>query len=115
MVSLSACAVNAGAIMPDKKGYLTKEEREKALKWITDHRKGPCPCCGHADLSLTDVMAGMPLSAVNDGLILNSHVPSVILACPNCGQMQFFSIVRMGLAEPAQIEERKSVEGSDNG
>lgn len=91
--------------MPNDKGELSPEEREKIAAWFKD--KGtilPCTFCGVRDWVLNDSLLNLMIYYKEGWRIGGPTVPATVLYCKKCGHFEFFSAVLMGLVESAPKE-----------
>jgi predicted nucleic-acid-binding Zn-ribbon protein len=77
-----------------------QETKQKIAKIIEE--KGalkPCARCGQQNFSLLDGFTSLPLSqeVSNNVIIGGPTVPCVVIACSNCGHIEFHAIGALGL------------------
>jgi len=59
----------------------------------------PCSRCGHPKFSLLDGFVNFPLAqeVSNNVIIGGPNVPSAVVACENCGHLEFHALGAIGL------------------
>lgn len=70
---------------------------QKTQAWLQAKCRGVgCPCCGNNAWTVGDICTTLP---VQGGVVQlgGTTIPTVPIACTNCGYMRFFSAVIMGL------------------
>jgi hypothetical protein len=77
-----------------------KDTKEKIAKQI--EAKGalkPCARCGQQKFSLLDGFVSLPLSQEisNNVVIGGPSVPCAVVACSNCGHIDFYALGALGL------------------
>jgi len=85
--------------VPDQDGKLTEEETQKATAWLNEHAKvGKCSMCGNLNWSVVPVIFNSTIYYPGGGLrVGGASVPLISIICSNCGHMEFFSAVVIGL------------------
>ena len=78
---------------------LSPEQIKAAQAWIADKRKNhSCPVCNKFNsLIIQAHFVSTPIFADGQVTIGGTTYPSVMLVCDNCGFLQLFRAVRMGL------------------
>ena len=79
---------------------LDQEAKQKIAKSLEE--KGalkPCARCGHPNFSLLDGFSTIPLSQeVSNNIVLGGpSVPCAVVACNNCGHLEFHALGALGL------------------
>ncbi len=86
---------------------LDEETKNQFLAKLKEKEvKGNCPMCGHNDWIMADELLGIPLTTPTGGISLGPIIPAASLICANCGNIQSFSAVMLGLMK--KKEEAKS-------
>ena len=84
--------------MPDSKGVLSDDERDRAVGWLKGQLQSlQCPMCQHDELS-------MGKQTVRLGYLWEGDVtvfPCVPIMCKKCGFMSLHNTVFMGIEERA--------------
>ena len=59
----------------------------------------PCSRCGHQKFSLLDGFINFPMTqeVSNNVIIGGPNVPSAVVACENCGHLEFHALGAIGL------------------
>ena len=79
---------------------LTPELKTQIVQRLQD--KGatkPCSRCGHPKFSLLDGFVNFPLAreVSNSVIVGGPNVPSAVVACENCGHLEFHALGAIGL------------------
>lgn len=75
-----------------KKKVAAALEERKALR--------PCPRCGHEGFTMVDGLFNQPLQKELGGLVIGGPaVPSVVIACTNCGFLSQHALGMLGLLQ----------------
>ena len=78
--------------------YLTKEEQAKVFAWLKEKRVEKCPVCDSGEeLEVNATLAAIPTTSTSGRISLANIFPCVVVYCPGCGHMQFFSAMSIGL------------------
>lgn len=56
-----------------------------------------CPFCNGKKFSIAGEFATINVSNELGAVNLNMHIPSAVLICEKCGNLQFFSLAKLGL------------------
>jgi len=92
----------------------TQEQREDISKRLQDRGiNRPCPRCGHTHFALVDGFAvfGLVDNLEDEGV--RNLVPSVVLACSRCGNLNFHALGPLGLLPnqpPPPAQDQQTVE-----
>lgn len=60
-------------------------------------RNYKCPICQGNNFSIQNEIATISITDKLNTVQLGNHVPSAIMVCKNCGNLQFFALGTMGL------------------
>jgi hypothetical protein len=86
----------AGSQMPSFLGELSDDEKERVKTWVTEktaREEFLCPVCAIGEICIADhVVQFVPASPANIAY------PAVLLVCENCGFIQMFNSVVMGIS-----------------
>ena len=58
-----------------------------------------CPCCGNNSFNVDNSVAAITVTEDPQVLSLGKYIPSAILVCNKCGNLQFFALKALGLME----------------
>lgn len=103
--------------MADSTPSLSREQKEKFIRWLTQKTNGrtiACSICNTAKWNIGDDLVIPPVFK-NQGTQLGGvGYPQVMLICHNCGHTVFMNAVIAGLTESIEEAERriKEKEGS---
>ena len=88
--------------MPDEKGVLTSEDKEKIEKWLDERWKNRnCPLCDSNDWEFESSFGNiLPLYIVTTGTFYSY----VLIICNHCGYTHFLNAVTIGLVEGSDID-----------
>lgn len=79
---------------------ISKEERlAKINQWFNEKAKKPlvCEICGHTNWGVEESM-GTPIIIENNNFLVGGKtLPQIILICNHCGNIKYFSAIKMGL------------------
>ena len=85
--------------MPDEKGKLSDEEKDRLAKFLNEKSRTACPHCGHTKASLLDHVISV---SVNLPFMLQGpRYTAIATACQNCHYLKIFAADQMG--EPPTI------------
>lgn len=65
-----------------------------------------CPFCGGRDFGIHGEVATISVTDELTTLKLGNYVPALMFLCNKCGNIQFFSLTMLGLANKADGEEK---------
>ena len=84
---------------------LSKEQKEKIVKVLNERgAKLPCPRCGNNNFTLLDGYFNQTIQTELKGISIGGpSVPSVVVACNNCGYLNQHALGPLGLM-PKQEE-----------
>lgn len=117
MVWLSECAVNREHFMQDNEATLTPEELDRIKRWFLDHLASDtkCPVCGTNKFTIIPSIINAPVHIPGGIRVPGPYLPLVPIVCQNCGRVDLFSAIIMGVVpkdEPVQ-QGSETAEGSN--
>ena len=87
-----------------------KEEDKKNIIDILSRKKATLPCqrCGNTSFTVIDGYATLSLSEKAGDIVLGGKsIPTVIIACTNCGNLNQHALGALGLLEMKPKDEKK--------
>ena len=79
---------------------ISKEERlAKINHWFNEKAKKPlvCEICGHSNWGVEESMVTPTIIENNAILVGGKYLPQIVLICNHCGNIKYFSAIKMGL------------------
>ncbi len=95
--------------MPDKKGKLSPEEKEKVKEWLEEKWKASnlCPVSHDNNWVIGDYTV-TPINFSSTGTILGGPIsPQVMLICSTCGYTLYFNAMVMGIFASGEASDGK--------
>lgn len=86
--------------MPDSDGKLTKSEKAKVARWLSEKGIGPyCPVCSENEWAVGDHVIDMKPLSSGGFVIGGSSYPVAFVFCKNCFYTRQFLAMPIGLVE----------------
>ena len=79
---------------------MSKEDHLKKInQWFNEKAKKPfiCEVCGHKDWGVEEYIVTPTIIENNTVLVGGKALPQIVLVCNHCGNIKYFSAVKMGL------------------
>lgn len=86
--------------------HLTAEEQKRVIDLLNTNGIGNCALCKNERLEINEQLGCLPTSDIKGSVDVRTIFPCVVVTCSNCGHMQFFSAMKLGLM--AKDEEGES-------
>lgn len=85
---------------------LSKEEKEKIIKALDERgAKLPCPRCGNNSFTLLDGYFNQTIQTELKGMVIGGpSVPSVVVACNQCGYLSQHALGTLGLLPKEEVK-----------
>ncbi len=85
---------------------LSKEEKEKIIKSLDERgAKLPCPRCGNNSFTLLDGYFNQTIQTELKGMVIGGpSVPSVVVACNQCGYLSQHALGPLGLLPKEEVK-----------
>jgi len=95
--------------MPDEKGKLSPEDKEKVQKWLKEKWKASsnCPISGDNNWIIGDYTVTPMNYGARQAMIGGQIAPQVMLICSSCGYTLYFNAMLMGLFPSGEVSNGK--------
>ena len=83
-------------------------ESSKAVQELARRgvRAPKCPYCGGMKFSISGELATISVTKQIGSVDIGTHIPSAVLICENCGNLQFFALAKLGMMERKETNEK---------
>lgn len=87
---------------------LTQEKKTRIINTLGERgANNPCPRCGNSTFTILDGYFNQPLQRDVKGIVIGGRsVPSIAVACTNCGFLSQHAIGILGLLEGGENDEQ---------
>jgi hypothetical protein len=91
----------------------TDEQYQKIKEALSPKLTLPCPSCGNRNWSLPIGFVMFPVlpHPTGDIVIGGQNYPTIPIICNICGNMQFFNVFMLGVADVLGVKRPEQVEG----